>query len=115
MTEENKEEWIEKIVTCPDCVKVRTEHWKENKSGKPAWKYHLPCNTCNGQYEKTVQQPKYCQIDDCNSLAEYQCNGYFCMGLGWVCANHWKEENIGFSDSGYACISCWHEVGSGGH
>ena len=115
MREKKNEEWIEKIVICPDCVKGRIQHWKERKSGKPAWRYHIPCRTCNGEFETIVHQPKFCQIDDCSLPAEHKCTGYFCKGEGWVCDTHWKQEEIGFSDSGYACISCWHEVGSGGH
>tara|TARA_X000001036_G_scaffold435934_1_gene478136 strand:- start:1175 stop:1681 length:507 start_codon:yes stop_codon:yes gene_type:complete len=115
MVEKKNEEWIEKIVICPDCVEGRMQHWKEIKSVKPAWRYHIPCSTCNGQFETIVHQPKFCQIDDCSLPAEHKCEGYFCKGEGWVCETHWKQEDIGFSDTGYACISCWHEVGSGGH
>ena len=46
MREKRNEEWIEKIVICPDCVKGRIQHWKERKSGKPAWRYHIPCRSC---------------------------------------------------------------------
>lgn len=115
MSEKENEEWIEKTVICPDCVRGRTVHWKENKSGKHPWRYHLPCTTCKGHYESVISQPKYCQIDDCDGLVEHKCTGYLCMGDGWVCAAHWLEEDIGFSQTGFACITCWHEVGSGGH
>tara|TARA_B100001996_G_C18318720_1_gene461676 strand:+ start:49 stop:402 length:354 start_codon:yes stop_codon:yes gene_type:complete len=114
MTEENNEEWIEKIEICPDCVKGRKEHWKAITS-KSYWKYYVPCTTCNGQYETKITHPKFCQVNDCSSFAEYKCTGVFCIGESWVCENHWMEEDIGFSESGYACITCWHEVGSGGH
>ena len=99
MTEKKNEEWIEKILICPDCVKGRIQHWKERKSGKPAWRYHMPCTTCNGQFETIVHQPKFCQIDDCSLPSEHKCTGYFCKGEGWVCETHWKEENIGFTDN----------------
>ncbi len=111
----NDEEWIEKIEICPDCVGGRTEHWKECNSCKSGWKYHLPCTTCNGQYETKTYHPKFCQIDNCKNDVAHKCNGVFCSGNGWVCEIHWKEENIGFSDNGFACINCWEEVGSGGH
>ena len=32
MSGKENEEWIEKTVICPDCVRGRTVHWKENKS-----------------------------------------------------------------------------------
>ena len=111
----NEEEWIEKTVDCPDCSKGRTEHWKPNKSGKHPWKHHLPCTTCKGNYQSHVWQPKYCQIFNCDNLAKNKCDGYFCERNGWVCDEHWAEEDIGFSIGGYVCITCFHEVGSGGH
>jgi len=55
------------------------------------------------------------QIPDCESSAKHKCGGVFCSANGWVCAEHWVEENIGYSQKGYVCINCWHEVGSGGH
>ena len=115
MSDEENEEWIERTVVCPDCDRGRVAHWKERKSGKPAWRYHLPCTTCGGQYESVICQPKYCEIEGCSNLAEHQCQGHMCVGNGWVCGDHWVEESIGFSPSGFACITCWHEVGSGGH
>ena len=68
-------------------------------------RYHIPCRTCNGEFETIVHQPKFCQIEDCSLPREHKCTGYFCKGEGWVCDTHWKQEEIGFSDSGYACIS----------
>jgi hypothetical protein len=113
--DEEKNEWIEKIVLCPDCKRGRTEHWRPNGRGKHPWKFHLPCQTCKGDYQTMRYQPKFCERKDCNNLAEHKCDGVFCEGNGWVCADHWYEEEIGFSATGYACVTCWHEVGSGGH
>ena len=115
MKDGDKTEWIEKIVECPDCKKGRTEHWKERKSGKPPWRYHFPCQTCNGDYQTTIWQPKFCAMENCNNPAAQYCGGVMCVGNGWVCVDHWREENIGYSIAGYVCITCWHEVGSGGH
>jgi len=114
-SEEQNEEWIEVSIECPDCVKGRRECWRERKSGKPPWRYHPQCETCKGDYLKVIHQPKYCQIPSCVQHAEHKCGGVFCSGNGYVCSEHWREEDIGFSKNGYACINCWHEVGSGGH
>jgi DNA-directed RNA polymerase subunit RPC12/RpoP len=113
--DENEEEWIEVAIECPDCVKGRIVQWMPRKSGKPPWRYHMPCETCKGDYESIVYQPKYCQIPDCGSIAKHKCDGVFCFANGWVCSEHWVEENIGYSQKGYVCINCWEEVGSGGH
>ena len=114
-SEELNEEWIEVSIECPDCVNGRREYWKERKSGKPPWKYHLPCETCKGHYLKIVHQPKYCQIPNCVQDAKHKCGGVFCSKNGWVCSEHWIQEDIGYSEKGYVCTNCWNEVGSGGH
>lgn len=113
--EENEDDWIEMTVECPDCTKGRVAHWKQSRTGKHPWRYHLPCGTCKGNYATTRWQPKSCQIEGCDEPANHKCSGVFCAANGWVCEGHWKEEHIGYSEKGYVCINCWHEVGSGGH
>lgn len=112
---ENEEEWIEMTVVCPDCIQGRVAYWKDSRTGKHPWRYHLPCETCKGNYSTTRWQPTFCQIEGCEEPAKEKCTGVFCSANGWVCEEHWKEENIGYSERGYVCINCWHEVGSGGH
>ena len=112
---ENEEEWIEMTVECPDCTKGRVTHWKKSRADQHPWRYHLPCETCKGNYATTRWQPKVCQIEGCEEPANHKCSGVFCTANGWVCKEHWKEENIGYSTGGFVCINCWHEVGSGGH
>ena len=111
----DNEEWIEVYVECEYCNNGRIVNWKQRKSGKPPWRYHLPCDKCKGEYRKIVIRPKYCQIVDCSNLAKHKCGGLFCPKNGWVCEEHWKEENVGFSISGYACVKCYEEIGSSGH
>lgn len=113
--DEYEEEWIEVVTECTDCVKGRVVQWVSRNSGKPPWRYHIPCETCKGNYESIVSQPRYCQIPDCGSNAKHKCDGVFCSANGWVCSEHWVEENIGYSQKGFVCVNCWDEVGSGGH
>ena len=92
MKKEKEEEWIDRIVNCPDCEKGRTVFWRERKSGKPPWRYRFPCVTCKGEYQTVVFQPKYCQLEGCENPAKEKCGGYSYERQFWVCEEHWIED-----------------------
>ena len=84
------------------------------KRGKP-FRARIPCERCTGLGFVERMAMQYCEVPECGNESFHECKGAFCWGNGWVCDEHWTEENIGFSESGFACSTCCDEVGSGGH
>jgi hypothetical protein len=111
----NKENnWITRTIPCTECEKGRVPVTITPKRGKP-FRARIPCERCTGLGIVERMAMQYCEVPECGNESFHECKGAFCWGNGWVCDEHWTEENIGFSESGFACSTCCDEVGSGGH
>lgn len=103
-----------KSVVCSACVGgTATTTYRTTPNGPITSIQHM-CEVCQGQGSVLVKAWRYCQIGACTGLAVNRCNGPICDDA-WVCKEHWMEDNLGFSNSGYACETCVDEVGAGGH
>lgn len=110
---EHSGEGVPISMPCMNCQKgVRTAFRKDPEGEVTNFSY--PCPTCSGTGHVMRNVPTACQITGCSQPAHHQCTGPICNDI-WVCSSHWMAEDIGFSQAGYACEICWHEVGSGGH
>ena len=106
----NENIWNEKEMPCKNCTKGKMRVWNPKK--KKA--IQAPCVKCFGTTTVTKNVPKYCQYGDCESEPSHQCESFFC-DEAWVCSKHWKHEDIGYSQHGQVCETCFDEIGSGGH
>lgn len=105
--------WRERELPCTNCRDGTQTTKRKGLNGTVSTHKH-PCLTCFGTQQVVKTVPEFCQHNECNLPAAHQCCGVLCT-QHWVCANHWKTEDIGFSPNGFACETCWAEVGSGGH
>lgn len=105
--------WRERELTCTSCGDGTETTIRKGINGTVT-KHRHPCHTCFGTQLVVKNVPEFCQYDDCNLPAVHQCSGVLC-DQHWVCDGHWKPEDTGFSPNGFACETCWDEVGSSGH
>ena len=102
--------WSEKKMQCTECVNGKIKMMKRGVK----FRVSAPCQVCMGLMVVVKSIPEFCEYGDCEHAPSHQCRGYICDDI-WVCDAHWKQEDVGFSQNGYACETCFDEVGSGGH
>lgn len=110
---EDAQRWMEKSMPCSACKQGVSTVYKPSSDGSVT-KFSFACPVCMGTGSVIRSVPASCQIEGCTEAAVHQCSGPICDDA-WVCSTHWMVEDIGFSPTGHACETCWHEVGSGGH